>query len=318
MGVILAIPSLFVEAIPTLIVLLVLLLILAALPFLLDPEKSSLSTEIRSKLPGAFVAMPEGFVHYELAGPKNGQVVVLIHGFSIPYYVWDPTFAALVDAGFRVLRYDLFGRGYSDRPKASYDRAFFEQQLFNLLEALEISGPVDLIGVSMGAAIAAGFTAIQPQRVRKLVYIGPQHAAFEISMLGVPILGEYLASVFLSPSLPKRQLEYFHQPEKFPDWPARFRDQMKYKGFRRALLATLRNFLSQDQLETYDRAGKLNKPTLLIWGIDDQTVPFSGHERIRKLAEVEFLAVEKAGHLAYYERPEAVNPKLIRFLLGPE
>ena len=90
---------------------------------------------------------------------------------------------------------------------------------------------------------------------------------------------------------------------------------MKYRGFRRALLATFRNFLSQDQLETYRRAGKHNKPILLIWGREDRTVPFSDNERIRELIKAEFLEVDQAGHLAYHERPEIVNPRLVEFLL---
>jgi pimeloyl-ACP methyl ester carboxylesterase len=56
---------------------------------------------------------------------------VLIPGFSVPYVIWDPTFEDLVEKGFRVLRYDLFGRGYSDRPDAIYDLELFDRQLMN-------------------------------------------------------------------------------------------------------------------------------------------------------------------------------------------
>jgi len=76
-------------------------------------EKLQLNAAVREKLPGSFVQLPDGVMHYELAGPADGRLVVLIAGFSAPYTVWDPTFAALTQAGFRVLRYDHFGRGYS-------------------------------------------------------------------------------------------------------------------------------------------------------------------------------------------------------------
>ena len=111
-------------------------------------------------------------------------------------------------------------------------------------------------------------------------------------------------------------MEYFYQPEKFVEWPDLFYEQMKYKGFRRALLSTLRNFVSQDQLAVYREVSKLNKPVLLIWGKEDKTVPFSDNEKIRNVLEVNFLPVDKAGHLAYYERPDIVYPKLIDFLNG--
>jgi alpha-beta hydrolase superfamily lysophospholipase len=40
-----------------------------------------------------------------------GKVIILVHGFSVPYYIWDGTYDSLVKAGFHVIRYDEFGRG---------------------------------------------------------------------------------------------------------------------------------------------------------------------------------------------------------------
>jgi len=73
----------------------VVLLALLAAYLYLDEEKTTLDDEIRAALPGQFVELSDGVVHYELAGPENGPTVVLVHGFSVPYYVWDPTFDAL-------------------------------------------------------------------------------------------------------------------------------------------------------------------------------------------------------------------------------
>ena len=76
-------------------------------------------------------------MHYEIGGPANGQPVVLVSGFSSPYAVWDRTFEGLTAAGFRVVRYDHFGRGLSDRPDARYDPEFFDNQLEDLLDGFE-------------------------------------------------------------------------------------------------------------------------------------------------------------------------------------
>ncbi len=102
----------------------ILVLVLAAVFLYLDSEKAILNDEVRSGLPGQFVELSRGMVHYELAGPDDAHMVVLVHGFSVPYYVWDPTFDALVGAEFRVLRFDLYGRGYSDRPNLEYNQQF--------------------------------------------------------------------------------------------------------------------------------------------------------------------------------------------------
>ena len=298
----------------TLALIAILTIALMVLPRLWESKKVPLSADVRSRLPATFARLPEGFVHYELAGPHGAQVVVLVHGFAIPGYIWDPTLEALVAGGFRVVRYDLFGRGYSDRPDLIYGLEIFQKQLLDLLDLLEILRPVDLVGMSTGAAIAASFAAAHPQRVRKLVFIGPQHAGTRIFPFNVPLLGDCCASAFFVPLLVRGQTRYFYRPERFPELPGRFREQMRYRGFRRALLSTFRNILGKDQLGLYQRVAKFNKPTLLIWGKEDRIFPFSSHGRVRHALEAEFFPVEEAGHLVGYEQSEIVNAKLVKFL----
>src|SRR5271168_5083920 len=79
-------------------------------------EREEITDAVRRKATGSFVHLSDGLTHYELAGTESGRTVVLIHRFSAPYYLWDHTFDPVVKAGFRVLRYDLYGRGFSDRP----------------------------------------------------------------------------------------------------------------------------------------------------------------------------------------------------------
>jgi len=79
------------------------------------------------------------------------KTIVLIHGNAAPYVTWDNTVSALIAAGFRVLRYDLFGHGFSDRPELyRYNRDLYDNQLVELLTKLAISEPVYLVGTSQG------------------------------------------------------------------------------------------------------------------------------------------------------------------------
>ncbi len=296
------------------IALIVIAVILAVLPQIRDTEKLELNDEVRAQAPGSFVNTPMGVVHYEMAGPPEAQTVVLVHGGTVPYYLWDPTFAALQDAGFRVLRYDLFGRGYSDRPDAAYSNAFFEQQLFDLLQALDITDPVDLVGISMSGAIVAGFTAHHPELVRRVVIMDPFHERMNIPLLGLPGVGDYIMTVFMEPALPKMQLDDFYRPERFPDWPDRYRFQMQYKGFHRALLSTLLNFANEDKLPYFQALDATGKPVLLMWGEQDRTVPYETHTRVTSVLHGEFLPIPEAGHLPHLEQPDIVNPKIVSFL----
>ncbi len=290
-----------------------------ALPLVFDSEHRDLDDEARTLAPGSFVELSHGQVHYELAGPGDGPVVVLVHGFSVPSFIWDPTFETLLAQGFRVLRYDLFGRGYSDRPDAAYDKGLFVEQLHELLAALEIDDPVDLIGLSMGGPVVASFTDSYPARVDRLVFVDPWVGPVDAGVLGVPGLGQYLA-VFFVASLPDRLAGDFYDPKKVPDWEGKFREQMRYRGFRRALLRTVRQFMAEDFTGVYAAVGNLGKPTLLVWGRQDQTVPFAESERIKGPLGAEFFVVEEAGHTPHLERPEVFEPKVVEFLrreLGP-
>jgi pimeloyl-ACP methyl ester carboxylesterase len=300
-------------------ILAILEIILVVVYFFSDTEKRTLDSESRASLPGQFVTLSDGVVHYELSGPENGSVVVLVHGFSVPYYVWDPTFEALTGAGFRVLRYDLYGRGYSDRPDLAYNLDLFSGQLGELLSALELRGPVSLVGLSFGGPIVAAYDNRHPEQVWGLVLIDPQVAPVvtgDIFPMNLPGVGEYIMGVYMAPSLlPKSQPKDFYQPERFPDWEAKYRLQMEYKGFKRAILSTIRHMVELDALAEYEQLGESGMPVLLLWGREDQTVSTADIETLQQaIPGAEFHPVERAGHLPHYEQAEVVNPLLIDFL----
>ena len=97
--------------------------------FALNGETLQLDDDLRETIPGTFVKLPDGMTWYELAGPADGQPVVFLNGYSVPHYLWDHTFQPLADAGFRVLRFDHFGRGWSDRPNVTYGPDLFDRQI---------------------------------------------------------------------------------------------------------------------------------------------------------------------------------------------
>lgn len=280
----------------------------------LDLERRRLDGAARDRAPGSFVRLERGLTHYEDAGPRGGQPVILIHGFSVPGYIWDATVPALAAAGFRVVRYDIYGRGYSDRPSGPYDRELFESQLAQLLDALGIRRRVDLVGLSMGGTIAAGFTDRFPGRVRRLVYIAPYAARRRIGPLALPVVGEFLATVHFVPALLRRQHGDVRDTPWHGGWVDAYREQSEYHGFRRALLSTARDFIAREPLPLFEAAARHDKPTLLIWGARDTTVPVAAGRRLREILSPEFLLVRGAGHVPHAQRPDVVNPAIIAFL----
>jgi len=133
--------------------------------------------------------------------------------------------------------------------------------------------------------------------------------------LGVPGVGEYLMTVYVIPFVLSSPVGDFYQPQSLPGWGDRYRPQTTYRGFRRALLSTLRHF-PKDYMAAYRRVGELGKPVLLLWGEKDTSIPISNAAGLRAaIPQVEFHPIALAGHLSNYERPDLVNPLLTAFLV---
>jgi pimeloyl-ACP methyl ester carboxylesterase len=300
-------------------ILLALVLLFTGLYLILNVEKLELTDAARENVAGDFVELSEGMVHYQLDGPADSPLVVLVHGFSVPAYIWDPTFLALKEAGHQVLRFDLYGRGYSDRPDVIYDVNLLSTQLEELLSKLEVDEPVHLVGLSMGGPVVAHYANENPKSVRSITLIAPEvvHVTWkDIFPMNLPGVGEYVMAVYMEPIyLPKWQGSDFSHPEKFPDWEERYRVQFQYKGIGRALLSTIRNLVKLDSELEYQKLNELELPVLLIWGSEDQTISGENIQVLQGLLpDMQVQIIENAGHLGHYEFPEIVNPILFEFI----
>ena len=284
-------------------------------------ETRDIDEAARRSTAGAFVRLSKGYTHYEVGAADRGSTVVLVHGFSVPYFIWDPTFDALLTAGMNPLRYDLYGRGYSDRPPTEYGVNLFVSQLLDLLDALGVQAS-DLVGLSMGGVIASAFTVRYPLRVRKLILIDPsgaralpQHLIYSVAML--PGIGELAFGLAGTGSLVKGIASDFYEPSQVAWFQERYRAQMEFRGFKRAILSTIRNRMLDEFTYVYRELAKLETPIMLVWGQNDRTVPFEqSKELLRMIPRVFFHAIPACGHIPHYEKPEVVNPLLIDFLRG--
>lgn len=289
------------------------------MPFPYLDETRQLNDETRKGLPGSFIPLPGGVTHYELGGDEKGQPVVLVHGFSVPYFIFDPTFDFLAQQGFRVLRYDLIGRGFSDRPRKKYNIRLFIDQLKGLLDALNFRN-ITLVGLSMGGPVTAAFIDAYPEYVSKHVLIDPAgvrpvYLSPMLKAVRLPIFGELALGLFGSGSMVKGIATDLFTPELVEHFQANYKVQMEYQGFKRAILSTMRNHMLDSFLETYRRVGTLKKPTALFWGRQDATVPFEHNADLLKvIPHAEFHVFDNCGHIPHYEKPAEFNPILLEFL----
>ena len=285
------------------------------------PERLDLTAEARRGLPGSFVQLPAGVTHYELRGEADAGTVVLIHGNAAPSVTWDRTIGPLCDAGFRVLRYDLFGHGFSDRPhRRTYDRRFYNTQLADLLNALGIASPIRLVGTSQGGSIAACFAAENPGAVSRLALLAPFFDEFPASgsvlfrLMVAPVVGDLLMRLAgdgkladLSDAVVSPDTRAVLQPQ--------VAEQFRYRGKREAILANLRGDALNDATDCYRRLREQGIPVLLAFGSLDQKLPRESMSRLRDLLpDIEYHQIEGAGHLGHYEFADQIDPLLIRFL----
>lgn len=231
---------------------------------------------------------------------------------------WDNNFDALVDAGFRVLRYDFFGHGFSDRPELDkYTRELYDNQLVELLEKLAITDSIYMVGTSQGGSISSYFTSNHKGKVTKLALLAPFFDSFveedKAAVLKPPFIGEYIMRLIGDNKLVDPS-NGFYSEKKQNILISKLKKQINYKGKKRAFLANIRGDSLNDATSFYTEVKKQEIPILLTWGKQDQIISGESMSRLRTLIpEIKYYEIENAGHLAHYEFPEKINSILINF-----
>ncbi|MBN1647230.1 MAG: alpha/beta hydrolase [Spirochaetales bacterium] len=271
-----------------------------------------------SAAPARFARLTDGYIQYELDGPEDGDVVVLVSGFSVPYYCWDYIYRDLVSVGYRVLRYNHYGRGYSDHVRADYGPQLFERELSGLIEVLGLNTPLTLCALSMGGAISVYYTNRHPEQVRALALVSPAgfplQSAADSTVLNTPVLGDFIIAVFGDAILTGRNVTNLMSVKDHPEFQEQFVHYIRYRGRTAALLSTIRHMPINNMPEEYDRLSG-DVPVLLLWGKEDAVIPFTNSELVRKaVPQAEFHAIPDAGHNSQYEKPELVLGYLLDFL----
>ncbi|HEX2914971.1 MAG TPA: alpha/beta hydrolase [Chloroflexia bacterium] len=98
------------------------------------------------------------------------KTIVAVHGITANLHTWDSIAPALTGSGYRLIGYDLRGRGDSAKPASGYNPGVHAADLKSLLDYFGLQRP-NLFGHSLGAVICLNFAALYPDRLRSLVLI---------------------------------------------------------------------------------------------------------------------------------------------------
>jgi pimeloyl-ACP methyl ester carboxylesterase len=254
----------------------------------------------------------------------QGPPVILIHGFGGSMWQWEHQQTAL-STKFRVITPDLIGAGFSDKPDIDYRPDEMLAFLVGFMDQLQIA-QANVIGNSMGAGLAIGIALDHPTRISKLVLIDgfPAHVMDHLSSptlrraletwapSWLVSVGNWLFGWSMTESILR---EFIHDPALItPALLDRSNRNRKRAGLFRPLLTIGKNLpLWEEQFAP--RIGKLTQRTLILWGEEDQVFPIKVGESLNQaILGSRLIRIPQAGHIPQWERPDLVNPELIKFL----
>ena len=261
-------------------------------------------------------------LHCAATGPRDGPLVVLLHGFPECWISWRHQLPALAAAGFRAVAPDLRGYGGSDKPRAvaAYGVERLARDVTGLISSLG-RDRADLVGHDWGGHIAWHVAMSEPDRVRKL------------AILNVPHPQQMSRGLRTARQLRKSWYMYFFQlpllPERFMT-PRRLRSLFRYTPARRDAYdaADIETIIAAvgdrtGPIDYYRAAARYRSPrwrpvaaeTLIIWGDRDRWLGSELAEPDRRwVPRFRLERIASATHWVQADAPERVNELLVSFL----
>ena len=253
-----------------------------------------------------------GETHVIVSGPENAQPIVLLHALLASATSWYRNVEAL-SKSYRVYVVDVIGEGNKSRPVkpiASMDD--FLQWFTELIDGLGID-TLYVAGNSYGGFTAAYYAMKLPERVRKLVLIGP---AATISPM-LPFLFRMFipkAMYMFLPKLPglqrtmRRSVDWMHRGlASDPLWEPMFYNSMVYGGLINQVFP---------RVYTKEEFSQIKAQTLLVLGEKEAIYNdlYSAIQSARKLIPgVQVEVIPDAHHITAVSQPEKVNQRLLQF-----
>lgn len=285
-------------------------------------QTKDLTDAERAKAPGSFIDLPCGNTHYELAG--TGTPCVLVHGYATPYFIYDKLFDALIENGYRVLRYNLLGRGLSERVDTVYDAALFARQLKELTDAIFPDERFHLFGTSMGGTVTATFCAMYPGRAKSVTWLAPAgmdtfRPPFYMKLANIRGIGGVIFRMIGEKTLlTKCASEASHVSQnEIDDFMRKFAYALQYKGFVDCTLSSLRNTIlkTDDATKCYIETAKQGLPLLCVWGEEDKTMPIYQAARMEEVCpQLKLVRFSGSGHIFVFDEGDRTADVVLPFL----
>lgn len=268
-------------------------------------ERQKISTDLGAD------PIETSFVHQG----KGGSPILLLHGFDSSVFEFR-RILPLLSTIHETWAVDMLGFGFTDRPAGlAYSPAVIRSHLFGFWQT-RIRRRVILVGASMGGATAIDFALAHPECVEKLVLVSS--VGFTS---GVPPLARYLfppfdalAVEFLrSDAVRVSVARRAYWDPKLATADARLCAalHLRMPDWSRAMVSFTK---SGGYVFTGEQIRRVDKPTLILWGKNDQILGTLDAEQFQRHITGSTLSwIEQCGHVPHLERPHVTAERILHF-----
>jgi pimeloyl-ACP methyl ester carboxylesterase len=270
-------------------------------------------------------------LHVRAAGPDDGPLVVLLHGFPEFWYGWRHQIPALAEAGCRVVVPDQRGYNRSGAPRAvaAYDLDRLADDVCALIEAAG-RDRASVVGHDWGAMVGWHLAHTHPERLRRLAILNVPHPhVFRTTLRSNPaqLLRSTYALFFQVPALPEwllgrndgqglaALLRWSSHSDTFDETDLTlYRRAWRRPGRLRGMLNWYRA-AARRALRTPPPSAPIDVPTLVVWGAQDVAL----HRRMAApsaamCTDGHLEVLDDATHWVQHDAPDLVNRHLLDHL----
>jgi pimeloyl-ACP methyl ester carboxylesterase len=248
-------------------------------------------------------------LYCEIAG--EGEPLLLIHGLGSCSADWGPQLEYF-RRNYRVISFDLRGHGYSSKPHGGYSIERFAKDTAALLDALE-TGPVHVVGFSLGGMVAFQLAADAPKLVKSMTIVnsGPEVPA-ETFKQRIPL---YVRLLYLHALGMRRMAKMigkriFPEPEQ-ADLRRDFIERLAGNE-KRCYDASLRAIFAGWGVA--ERLGDIHCPVLFIVADQDYTPVELRKVYLDRMPNARMVVIPDSRHALPMEKPRELNRAIADFL----
>lgn len=269
-------------------------------------------------------------LHVAEAGPRDGPLVFLLHGFPEFWYGWRNQIPALAESGYRVITPDQRGYNRSDKPRdvSHYHLDYLAADIVGLADHFG-RDTFSLVGHDWGASVGWWLAGKYPNRLRRLAVLNAPHPAVWVEamrdnpvqrrksryvrFLQLPYFPEFLVSIGNYRALAK-SFQQCTREGAFSEADLKlYQSAWRQPGAITAMINWYRALLNQSPASPKEY--RVSCPTFLIWGARDayaEPALAEASARLCRDSRVEYLA--QATHWAQHDEPKQVRDLLLNFL----